>query len=173
MLGYTGTLDYSVASGGRPPQTPRLREAVFARGMPPQTPPVTGGSPPCPLGRGFAPPEVRSGKAGPSGEARPRGHRIPWGGAPYSLGPGWGCAKVGGAPRTAVSSPLPAAASAGAEPPRRRPFYRVAKILEIGEGTSEVQRMLFAREVGLGGVVLPGEENARAGNPNELTITGN
>jgi short/branched chain acyl-CoA dehydrogenase len=29
-------------------------------------------------------------------------------------------------------------------------FYRDAKILEIGEGTSEVQRMLIARELGLG-----------------------
>ena len=29
-------------------------------------------------------------------------------------------------------------------------FYRAAKILEIGEGTSEVQRMLIARELGLG-----------------------
>ena len=28
-------------------------------------------------------------------------------------------------------------------------FYRDAKILEIGEGTSEVQRMLIARELGL------------------------
>ncbi|RAY16650.1 acyl-CoA dehydrogenase [Actinomadura craniellae] len=30
-------------------------------------------------------------------------------------------------------------------------FYRDAKILEIGEGTSEVQRMIIARELGLGG----------------------
>ena len=30
-------------------------------------------------------------------------------------------------------------------------FYRDAKILEIGEGTSEVQRMLIARELGLAG----------------------
>lgn len=30
-------------------------------------------------------------------------------------------------------------------------FYRDAKILEIGEGTSEVQRMLIARELGLPG----------------------
>ena len=29
-------------------------------------------------------------------------------------------------------------------------FYRDAKVLEIGEGTSEVQRMLIARELGLG-----------------------
>jgi short/branched chain acyl-CoA dehydrogenase len=29
-------------------------------------------------------------------------------------------------------------------------FYRDAKVLEIGEGTSEVQRMLMARELGLG-----------------------
>ena len=29
-------------------------------------------------------------------------------------------------------------------------FYRDAKILEIGEGTSEVQRMLIARQLGLG-----------------------
>ena len=28
-------------------------------------------------------------------------------------------------------------------------FYRDAKILEIGEGTSEVQRMLIARELGV------------------------
>ena len=28
-------------------------------------------------------------------------------------------------------------------------FYRDAKVLEIGEGTSEVQRMLIARELGL------------------------
>ena len=30
-------------------------------------------------------------------------------------------------------------------------FYRDAKILEIGEGTSEVQRMLIARELGVAG----------------------
>ena len=29
-------------------------------------------------------------------------------------------------------------------------FYRDAKVLEIGEGTSEVQRMLIARELGIG-----------------------
>ncbi|HEY4627232.1 MAG TPA: acyl-CoA dehydrogenase family protein, partial [Blastococcus sp.] len=29
-------------------------------------------------------------------------------------------------------------------------FYRDAKILEIGEGTSEVQRMLIARDLGVG-----------------------
>ncbi len=29
-------------------------------------------------------------------------------------------------------------------------FYRDAKVLEIGEGTSEVQRMVIARELGLG-----------------------
>jgi butyryl-CoA dehydrogenase len=28
-------------------------------------------------------------------------------------------------------------------------FYRDAKVLEIGEGTSEIQRMLIARELGL------------------------
>ena len=32
--------------------------------------------------------------------------------------------------------------------PRRR-LYRDAKVLEIGEGTSEVQRMLIARGLGL------------------------
>ena len=30
-------------------------------------------------------------------------------------------------------------------------MWRDSKILEIGEGTSEVQRMLIARELGLGG----------------------
>src|SRR5262249_51427134 len=29
-------------------------------------------------------------------------------------------------------------------------FYRAAKVLEIGEGTSEVQRMIIARQLGLG-----------------------
>jgi alkylation response protein AidB-like acyl-CoA dehydrogenase len=29
-------------------------------------------------------------------------------------------------------------------------FYRDAKILEIGEGTTEVQRMLIARDLGVG-----------------------
>jgi butyryl-CoA dehydrogenase len=28
-------------------------------------------------------------------------------------------------------------------------FYRDAKVLEVGEGTSEIQRMLIARELGL------------------------
>ena len=28
-------------------------------------------------------------------------------------------------------------------------FYRDAKILEIGEGTSEIQRLVIARELGL------------------------
>ncbi|HWG64882.1 MAG TPA: acyl-CoA dehydrogenase family protein [Streptosporangiaceae bacterium] len=32
-------------------------------------------------------------------------------------------------------------------------FYRDAKVLEIGEGTSEVQRMIIARELGIGGTV--------------------
>ena len=32
-------------------------------------------------------------------------------------------------------------------------FYRDAKVLEIGEGTSEVQRMIIARELGIGGSV--------------------
>jgi short-chain 2-methylacyl-CoA dehydrogenase len=31
-------------------------------------------------------------------------------------------------------------------------FYRDAKVLEIGEGTSEVQRMIIARELGLAGI---------------------
>ncbi len=35
-------------------------------------------------------------------------------------------------------------------------FYRDAKVLEIGEGTSEVQRMIIARELGLGGRVARG-----------------
>jgi short-chain 2-methylacyl-CoA dehydrogenase len=30
-------------------------------------------------------------------------------------------------------------------------FYRDAKVLEIGEGTSEIQRMIIARELGIGG----------------------
>jgi short/branched chain acyl-CoA dehydrogenase len=30
-------------------------------------------------------------------------------------------------------------------------FYRDAKVLEIGEGTSEVQRMVIARELGISG----------------------
>ena len=30
-------------------------------------------------------------------------------------------------------------------------FYRDAKVLEIGEGTSEVQRMIIARELGVAG----------------------
>jgi butyryl-CoA dehydrogenase len=30
-------------------------------------------------------------------------------------------------------------------------FYRDAKVLEIGEGTSEVQRMIISRELGLRG----------------------
>jgi alkylation response protein AidB-like acyl-CoA dehydrogenase len=30
-------------------------------------------------------------------------------------------------------------------------FYRDAKVLEIGEGTSEVQRMVIARSLGLAG----------------------
>ena len=34
-------------------------------------------------------------------------------------------------------------------------FYRDAKVLEIGEGTSEVQRMLIARGLGLPGRVTP------------------
>jgi butyryl-CoA dehydrogenase len=31
-------------------------------------------------------------------------------------------------------------------------FYRDAKILEIGEGTSEAQRMIIARQLGLPGM---------------------
>jgi short/branched chain acyl-CoA dehydrogenase len=34
-------------------------------------------------------------------------------------------------------------------------FYRDAKILEIGEGTSEIQRILIARDLGLPGTELP------------------
>jgi alkylation response protein AidB-like acyl-CoA dehydrogenase len=34
-------------------------------------------------------------------------------------------------------------------------FYRDAKILEIGEGTSEIQRLLIARSLGLPGTELP------------------
>ena len=30
-------------------------------------------------------------------------------------------------------------------------FYRDAKVLEIGEGTSEVQRLLISRQLGIGG----------------------
>ena len=41
-------------------------------------------------------------------------------------------------------------------------FYRDAKVLEIGEGTSEVQRMLIARELGLG--------TARASNPGPALV---
>jgi short-chain 2-methylacyl-CoA dehydrogenase len=37
-------------------------------------------------------------------------------------------------------------------------FYRDAKVLEIGEGTSEVQRMLIARELGLGVQRAPSPE---------------
>ncbi|HZD80741.1 MAG TPA: acyl-CoA dehydrogenase family protein, partial [Actinomycetota bacterium] len=33
-------------------------------------------------------------------------------------------------------------------------FYRDAKILEIGEGTSEIQRLLIARDLGLPGTEL-------------------
>jgi short-chain 2-methylacyl-CoA dehydrogenase len=36
-------------------------------------------------------------------------------------------------------------------------FYRDAKVLEIGEGTSEVQRMIIARQLGLGGDGSPGD----------------
>jgi butyryl-CoA dehydrogenase len=36
-------------------------------------------------------------------------------------------------------------------------FYRDAKILEIGEGTSEAQRMIIARQLG-----LPGQARASA-----------
>ncbi len=38
-------------------------------------------------------------------------------------------------------------------------FYRDAKVLEIGEGTSEVQRMLIARELGLASPPQPGTTN--------------
>jgi len=33
-------------------------------------------------------------------------------------------------------------------------FYRDAKVLEIGEGTSEMQRLLIARDLGLPGTHL-------------------
>jgi short/branched chain acyl-CoA dehydrogenase len=33
-------------------------------------------------------------------------------------------------------------------------FYRDAKVLEIGEGTSEIQRLLIARDLGLPGTEL-------------------
>jgi alkylation response protein AidB-like acyl-CoA dehydrogenase len=33
-------------------------------------------------------------------------------------------------------------------------FYRDAKVLEIGEGTSEIQRLLIARDLGLPGTDL-------------------
>ena len=60
-------------------------------------------------------------------------------------------------------------------------FYRCAKVLEIDGGTSEVQRMLTAWELGLGlgpgsgglcpgRVVLLGSGDAIAGNPNEVII---
>jgi short-chain 2-methylacyl-CoA dehydrogenase len=39
-------------------------------------------------------------------------------------------------------------------------FYRDAKVLEIGEGTSEVQRMIIARELGLGKPGSGGEAEA-------------
>ncbi|MBV9094592.1 MAG: acyl-CoA dehydrogenase family protein [Streptosporangiaceae bacterium] len=50
-------------------------------------------------------------------------------------------------------------------------FYRDAKVLEIGEGTSEVQRMLIARELGLGNPQLHPQRKAwsrrgvRSGHP--------
>jgi short/branched chain acyl-CoA dehydrogenase len=31
-------------------------------------------------------------------------------------------------------------------------YYRDAKVLEIGEGTSEMQRLVIARDLGLGGL---------------------
>jgi short-chain 2-methylacyl-CoA dehydrogenase len=37
-------------------------------------------------------------------------------------------------------------------------FYRDAKVLEIGEGTSEVQRMIIARELGLGRAMRDGAD---------------
>jgi short-chain 2-methylacyl-CoA dehydrogenase len=37
-------------------------------------------------------------------------------------------------------------------------FYRDAKVLEIGEGTSEVQRMIIARELGLGRALRDGAD---------------
>jgi short-chain 2-methylacyl-CoA dehydrogenase len=39
-------------------------------------------------------------------------------------------------------------------------FYRDAKVLEIGEGTSEVQRMIIARQLGLGGAGSGGAAEA-------------
>jgi short-chain 2-methylacyl-CoA dehydrogenase len=43
-------------------------------------------------------------------------------------------------------------------------FYRDAKVLEIGEGTSEVQKMIIARELG-----LRGESSRGSGHPGDLT----
>jgi short-chain 2-methylacyl-CoA dehydrogenase len=46
-------------------------------------------------------------------------------------------------------------------------FYRDAKILEIGEGTSEVQRMLIARELGL---LPPGSAQEQDSNSHRLPM---
>ncbi len=42
-------------------------------------------------------------------------------------------------------------------------FYRDAKVLEIGEGTSEVQKMIIARELG-----LRGGSSGGSGHPADL-----
>ena len=50
-------------------------------------------------------------------------------------------------PKTCVASRVASTAAVEEYPVAR--FYRDAKILEIGEGTSEMQRMVIARGLGL------------------------
>jgi short/branched chain acyl-CoA dehydrogenase len=47
-------------------------------------------------------------------------------------------------------------------------FYRDAKILEIGEGTSEVQRMVIARSLGLPGSSHPGSSHPGSSQPGSV-----